>query len=104
MLNLEYVGKYKKKLYTLALTNMEVEIMFENMVGGWFRGAVETTYNNFIKVHKPKKEQDLEETVKKALMQIEEKHYAAQLISDGITPDRIKKYGFAFQGKTCLIG
>ena len=179
--------------HTLAITNLEVKKMFRKMINNWFRGAAETTYNNFIKallindvdamnefmnevafqsfssfdtatstspkddperfyhgfvlglmveldgryvitsnresgfgrydimltpvnrerdnayiiefkVHKPKREQDLEETVKKALMQIEEKQYAAQLISDGITPDKIKKYGFAFQGKTCLIG
>ena len=56
------------------------------------------------KVHKPAKEKGLEETVKHALNQIEEKQYAVQLISEGMRPDQIRKYGFAFAGKTCLIG
>ena len=39
-----------------------------------------------------------------ALEQIESKNYEQELISMGITKDRIKKYGFAFEGKTVLIG
>ena len=56
------------------------------------------------KVHKPNREKDLAETVANALLQIEEKQYEAQLIADGFAPERIKKYGFAFQGKQVLIG
>lgn len=56
------------------------------------------------KVFKPKREKNLEETVKNALAQIEEKKYEAKLISEGIPPEKIRKYGFAFQGKQCLIG
>lgn len=190
---LERVGERKKKVYTLALANMETASMFEDMVKGWFGGSTETAYNNFIKallindvdamnefmnkvalysfssfdiaknasdddaserfyhgfvlglmvglegrfqinsnresgfgrydimlipkdrekdcayiiefkVHKPLKEKDLKETVANALNQIEEKRYEAQLVADGFAPENIRKYGFAFQGKECMIG
>ena len=48
VLDLKYVGDRKRKVYTLALTNMEVAIMFEDMVKGWFGGSTETYYNEFI--------------------------------------------------------
>ena len=56
------------------------------------------------KVHKPLKEKCLEETVANALSQIDEKQYEAELIAEGFAPERIRKYGFAFEGKMCLIG
>ena len=49
-------------------------------------------------------EQELLDTVKAAVRQIEEKHYEAILLERGIVKDRIRKYGFAFCGKTVLIG
>lgn len=55
------------------------------------------------KVHKPRREKDLGETAANALRQIEEKKYEAELLVEGIAPERIRKYGFAFAGKTCLI-
>lgn len=66
-----------------------------------------TGYNGIIiefKVHNPKKEKSLKDTVKNALKQIEEKNYSALLEDRGLMPDKIKKYGFAFHGKTVLIG
>ena len=56
------------------------------------------------KVHDPDDEQTLDETVQKALEQIEEKQYSASLKAKGIAPSRIRKYGFAFRGKECKIG
>lgn len=100
-----------------------------SMVKAWFGGSTETAYNNFIKallindadamngfmnkialhslefkVHKPLKEKDLAQTVANALNQIEEKRYEAKLAADGFAPENIRKYGFAFQGKECMIG
>lgn len=56
------------------------------------------------KVHDPEDEATLKETVQSALAQIEEKQYAAQLITRGIPEERIRSYGFAFEGKKVLIG
>lgn len=48
-------------------------------------------------------ENDLEDTAANALAQIDEKQYSADLIAQGIDEDKILKYGFAFQGKKCII-
>lgn len=56
------------------------------------------------KVFKPKREKDLEETVRNAVSQIEQKKYESALIARGIPAQHIRKYGFAFKGKEVLIG
>lgn len=56
------------------------------------------------KVNNPEEEADLQATVEAALAQIERKQYAAELVEKGFPEERIRKYGFAFQGKRVLIG
>ena len=193
ILDMEVVGEHKNVVYTLTLTNLEVSIMFENMVNNWFKNNANIPYNDFVKallmndvdsmnefmndialvsfsnfdvsksasskdaperfyhgfvlglivdlagrftiqsnresgfgrydimlkpqnrendyayiiefkVHKPRKEDDLKQTLANALQQIEEKQYEAGLVAEGFAPERIKKYGIVFQGKECLIG
>ena len=188
---MELLERGQKQMYELALTNYEVECMFEGMVRSWFT-EVEEDYNEFIKAMlqndpkamnaymnrvalstfsyfdtgkrpsydqperfyhgfvlglivdlqnkyvitsnresgfgrydvmlEPKRpqeddaiilefkvydeddEENLKETVQSALAQIEEKQYAAQLIARGVPQERIRCYGFAFEGKKVLIG
>ena len=177
--------------YELALTNLEVKLMFRNMIRDWFSEA-EADYNDFIKalmlgdkkamnvymnrvaldtfsyfdtgsrpsgaeperfyhgfvlglivelqrryiitsnresgfgrydvmlepknpkeddaiilefkVHDPEDETTLKDTVQEALQQIERKQYAVQLMARGIPREKIRCYGFAFEGKNVLIG
>ena len=193
VLDLKYVGERKRKVYTLTLTNMEAESIFEKMVKGWFGGSTETYYNEFINAllhdnvrkmntfmnkvalntfssfdsgNKPSEqteperfyhgfvlgmvvnmadtyivrsnresgygrydvmlepvdksgkafifefkvldpdedEETLEDTLAAAHRQIAEKKYETELISRGFASEKIRKYGFAFRGRECLIG
>ncbi len=175
--------------YEMSLTNLEVKMMFQNMVSGWFSES-ESDYNDFIKalllddldamneymnrvsesvfssfdtgkkpsrsqperfyhgfvlglmvdlqgryhitsnresgfgrydimlepmqgddaiiiefkVFNGRRENSLEDTLEAALSQIEEKDYARMLMDKGIPKERIRRYGFAFEGQKVLIG
>lgn len=47
---------------------------------------------------------DLEAAVARALEQIDEKGYVAEIVQAGIPEDHIRRYGLAFKGKETLIG
>ncbi len=55
------------------------------------------------KVHEADEEKTLSDTAQAALKQIEDKNYDAELTARGIGIERIKHYGFAFEGKKVLI-
>jgi hypothetical protein len=55
------------------------------------------------KVFNRRREQTLADTVDAALAQIKEKQYEQILMDKGIVRERIRKYGFAFEGKKVLI-
>lgn len=56
------------------------------------------------KVYDKEEEKTLADTVASAHKQIEEKQYEAALLARGIQEEKIHRYGFAFEGKTVLIG
>lgn len=56
------------------------------------------------KVYDPVREKDLKDTVEAALAQIKDRDYKAGLVEEGIGEERIRSYGFGFQGKKVLIG
>lgn len=56
------------------------------------------------KVLDPRKDKTLEKAVANALEQIEKMRYDTELIARGITKERIRHYGFAFDGQKVLIG
>lgn len=68
------------------------------------KNTSENAYIFEFKVFDPYKENTLQDTVSAALAQIEEKNYDASLTARGIPKEKIRHYGFAFEGKKVLIG
>ena len=66
--------------------------------GGMINNAIILEF----KIRDPE-ERTLEETAREALSQIERQNYGAGLEAKGFPPERIRKYGFAFEGKRVLI-
>ena len=87
-----HMNKVTAKMFSLFDTGGEPENASEDVVIMEF------------KVRDPEEEATLEATAAEALLQIERKMYGAALEAKGIVPGRIRKYGFAFEGKTILIG
>lgn len=56
------------------------------------------------KIHDSDEEETPADTVQAALEQIDRMEYSSSLLAKGIAPERIRKYGFAFEGKKVLIG
>ena len=72
----------------------------------YYDGALEKNKRAYViefKVHKAKREKDLEETAQNALQQIAERNYDAELMARGIRKENIRHLGFAFWGKKVLI-
>lgn len=55
------------------------------------------------KVRNANSEKMLEDTAESALKQISDRNYDSELFARGISADRIRHYGFAFEGKKVLI-
>ena len=56
------------------------------------------------KAVREEKGETLENAVQMALQQIEDKKYEQELLMRGVPESKIRKYGFAFEGKNVLIG
>lgn len=92
------VGLADRYLITSNRENGRYDIMLEPK-----NDALDAYVIGFILFNK-NRDLTMEDTVAAAHKQMKEKQYDDVLAAKGIRADRIKKYGFAFQGKEVLIG
>lgn len=106
----DFLYRYYGKKVIILLDEYDTPMQEAYIAGFWDKLAQFTSSSADdaiiieFKVFNAKKEKTLEDTLKNALQQIEDKKYDASLRAKGIERDRIRKYGFAFEGKTVLIG
>ena len=91
----DYSPAYNQFIKALLLSDIKAMNTYMNRV------ALETFK---FKVHDPQDEDTLADTAAAALAQIKEKEYETALLAKGISKDRIRKYGFAFEWKKVMIG
>lgn len=77
--------------------NMRFPVERHYFSGSNFHAGMKTVKTEF-------QESSLADTVAAALQQIEDKQYARTLEEKGMPAEKIRKYGFAFERKTVLIG
>ncbi len=96
---LEFAGRLMKKVYTLRLTNMEVESMFSDMVKGWFGGEAETAYNDFIKALLLNDKKAMNRYMNRVALATFSSFDTGNKPSEYAEPERFY-HGFAFRGKS----
>ena len=105
------VVKSGRAEYDLKLTNGEVRLMFEQMIEDWF-SEYTSDYNDFIKALLLGDRKLMNRYMNKVALATfsffdvgnRPSAYAETLVAKGIPKERIRKYGFAFEGKEVLIG
>lgn len=92
VVKLRVEGELRKKIYTLKITNKEVQMMFESMIEEWFDNGNDSN-ENFI-----------EAMLVGDLYAMNSYMNDIELIKRGVKKENIRHYGFAFRGREVLIG
>lgn len=98
-----YDADSEREEYRLKLTNNEVRIMFQNMIQGWFK-QYSPAYNDFIKALLTDDIDAMNEYMNRVVADMFSNFDTGKKPSEKAQPERIRKYGFAFEGKNVLIG